>query len=76
MTLDKLSSGKTGKILSVSGTAPLRKRLLDLGFTPGSYVRVRKEAPFGGPIQFCLRGCVVALRKNEAHMITVKEAWK
>ncbi|NBI61492.1 ferrous iron transport protein A [Clostridiales bacterium] len=76
MTLDKLSPGKTGQIVAVNGLTFLRKRLLDLGFTPGGYVRVRKAAPFGGPIQFCLRGCEIALRSSEARMVAVKEAWK
>lgn len=76
MTLDRLSPGKTGQIITVNGLTSLRKRLLDLGFTPGGYVRVRKAALFGGPIQLCLRGCEIALRSSEAQLIVVKEAWQ
>ncbi len=74
MTLDKLPRGKKGVITAVKGKGALRKRLLDLGLTPGTAVMVRKAAPLGDPIEVSLRGFELSLRKSEAAHIEVEES--
>lgn len=72
MTLDTLTPGKSGKILTVGGKGGLRRRLLDLGLTPGTTILVRKVAPLGDPIEIFLRGYELTLRREEAQKIEME----
>lgn len=73
MTLDRLHPGGSGVIDTVGGEGALRRRLLDMGLTPGTAISVRKTAPMGDPIELFLRGYVLTLRKDDAAKITLKE---
>jgi len=73
LNLAQLDVGQEGKIVSVSGNMPLRRRLLDMGLTPGTHVKVLKFAPFGDPIVIRLRGYDLSLRKQDAKMIKLEE---
>ena len=51
------------------------RRLMELGFIPGSIVEVRHEAPLTrDPLAVLVRGMVVALRRYEAERIMVERA--
>ena len=71
MTLSEMHTGQYGRIISVGGYGPLRRRLMDMGLTPGTAVYVRKVAPLGDPIEIFLRGYEFTLRKEDAARITV-----
>ncbi|MBR6226498.1 MAG: ferrous iron transport protein A [Bacilli bacterium] len=70
--LDELKVGETGQIKKVGGEGRLRRRLFDMGVTPGAIVNVRKLAPLGDPIEVTLRGYELTLRKVEANLIEVE----
>ena len=72
MTLDRLKIGASGVITAVGGQGALRRRLLDMGLTPKTRVLVRKVAPMGDPIELCLRGYELTLRKEDAARIQVE----
>ena len=72
MTLDKLEPGMSGKITVVHGEGLLRRRLLEMGLTPHTLVKIRKVAPMGDPIEVYLRSYVLTLRKEDASLIEVK----
>ena len=44
MTLDKLEPGMSGKITVVHGEGLLRRRLLEMGLTPKTIVKVRASS--------------------------------
>ena len=73
MTLRNLGVGKSGQIITVGGEKALRRRLLDMGFTPKTTVTVKKAAPLGDPIELFLRGYSLTLRLEDANRIAVKE---
>lgn len=73
MTLDKLPVGSAGIITAVGGSGPLRLRLLDMGMTPRTAVRVEKAAPMGDPIEISLRGYQLTLRLEDARRIELAE---
>ena len=73
ITLDKLDIGVDAVIKNVGGTGALRRRLLDMGLTPKTKVRIRKTAPMGDPIEITLRGYELTLRKEDAKEITVEK---
>ena len=72
-TLDKIRPGMGGIIQSVGGQGALRRRLLDMGLTPGTHVKVNKIAPMGDPMELYLRGYVLTLRLDDAAKIEVAE---
>ncbi|MFQ5758241.1 MAG: ferrous iron transport protein A [Candidatus Bathyarchaeia archaeon] len=49
-----------------------RKRLEDMGLTPGTRVTVVKSAPFRGPLEVYVRGSRLALGKGMAERIFVE----
>ena len=73
MTLDDLKSGQRCTIKYVGGRGALRRRLLDMGITPGTEVMIRKRAPMGDPIEIHLRGYELTLRIEDAQKIQVKK---
>jgi Fe2+ transport system protein FeoA len=48
-------------------------RLLALGFSPQTRVRVLRRAPLGDPVEYALRGTRVSLRAAEAALVRVRE---
>ena len=45
MTLDELNLEEPARVSEVGGQGALRRRLLDMGITPGTEVMIRKRAP-------------------------------
>lgn len=71
-TLDLFTPGMSGKIKKVNAVGAIRRRLLDMGVTPGAEVAMRKVAPLGDPIEVVLRGYELTVRKAEAALILVE----
>ena len=71
-TLNELEKGETGLIKNVTGEGRIRRRLFDMGVTPGATVVLRKKAPLGDPIEVTVRGYELTLRKEEAKMVYVE----
>ena len=71
-TLEDVAPGQRGIILQVGNeNGPVKRRLVDMGLTPGTEVTVRKVAPFGDPLELNLRGYELSLRKADAAQIQV-----
>lgn len=49
-----------------------RTRLLEMGLTPGTKVKVTKVAPFGDPIGILFRGYELCISKKEASYILIE----
>lgn len=72
LKLDEMSKGETGLIKRVEGEGKFRRRLFDMGVTPGAEVYLRKKAPLGDPIEITIRGYELSLRKAEANLVLVE----
>ena len=70
--LSQLSIGESATVIAVNGEGAIRRRLFDMGITPGVDVYLRKKAPLGDPIEISLRGYELTLRKAEASLVQVK----
>ena len=70
--LSDFAVGESGKIVKVNGDGAVRRRLFDMGVTPGANVMLRKKAPLGDPIEVNLRGYELTLRKVEAACVEVE----
>lgn len=70
--LNELAVKEHGVIVRVIGEGKIRRRLFDMGVTPGANVFLRKTAPLGDPIEITLRNYELTLRKAEAEMVIVE----
>lgn len=57
----------------LTATGAIRRRLLDMGITPGAEITMRKTAPLGDPMEITLRGYELTLRKAEAAFVITEE---
>ena len=69
-TLEDIQPGSSGVIAKVGNEkGAVKRRLVDMGLTPGTTVTVKKVAPFGDPLEVSLRGYSLSLRKADAAQI-------
>lgn len=74
LTADKLKAGKPYVVQSLACTGALRRRIIDMGITPGASIMLKKKAPLGDPIEFNVRGYELSMRKTEASLIVAVPA--
>jgi len=83
LPLTALRDGESGIVTSVGegrgrgygkgrGGWGFRKRLMDMGLTPGTRVTVVKSAPFHGPLEVSVRGSRLALGRGMAERVFVE----
>lgn len=68
-TLKDLRPGQKACVSSIAVEGLMRRKLMDMGVTPGVEIQVNKTAPFGDPIEVRLRGYSLSLRKKDAENI-------
>jgi len=66
-----LGHGQNATVRGVTGHPVLRARLQELGFTPGSNVRLVARGAFGGAMAFQVRGSTIALRRADAACVEI-----
>ena len=71
LSLATLPAGAQARVISVSGSGTIARRLMEMGVVPGAPIRVIKSAPLGDPIEIRVRGYHLALRRTEAETISV-----
>lgn len=70
--LSDFTIGETGLIKMVKGEGRIRRRLFDMGVTPGAEVVLIKKAPLGDPLEVKIRGYDLTLRKDEAIFVELE----
>ena len=70
--LSEFKIGESGVIKIVNGEGAMRRRLFDMGVTPGAVVTLRRKAPLGDPLEMRLRGYELTLRKTEAGCVVMR----
>lgn len=71
-TLNDLQPGESGIIAAINGQGAIKRRLVDMGLTPGIRIFVRKVAPLGDPIEINLRGYEMSMRRDDAKNIILE----
>lgn len=71
--LGGLKPGQSGTVVAINTVGALKRRLVDMGITPGVRIMVRKVAPLGDPIEINLRGYELTVRKTEAQNIVIED---
>lgn len=73
MTLSQLKPGEKGRIEKLNGQGAVKRRIRDMGVTPGSLIEVVRVAPLGDPIDVKVRGYHLSLRKEDAADIVIQK---
>ena len=68
-TLRNVTVGETVTVKRLDGEGALKRRLMDMGFTNGCSVYIRKVAPLGDPVEVTIRGYELSVRKDDADCI-------
>jgi ferrous iron transport protein A len=71
-TLDQLRPGEAGMVTRVTGTGPVKRRIVDMGIVAGSRISVQKYAPLGDPMEIKVKNFNLSLRKAEAALIQIQ----
>lgn len=71
VSLRDLREGDRATIKAIRGKGAFKRRLLEMGFMPGTSVLIKKYAPLRDPIEFVLKGYHVSLRRDEAQQVLV-----
>ena len=53
--LNEFVPGQRGVVKRIQGEGNIRRRLFDMGVTPGADITLRKLAPLGDPVEVTLR---------------------
>lgn len=71
--LADLRLGERARVLHLTAACrgAERRRLLDLGFVPGTEIEVDMMSPVGDPTAYRVRGTVIALRREQARLIRI-----
>lgn len=70
----KLNAAPVGQYVTVKdllSTDMLRERMLALGITKGAQIEVIRRGPSGDPTVYNIRGAMIALREEEAALISI-----
>lgn len=71
LSLAHLPLGARARVLAVTGSGAIARRLMEMGVVPGAPVCLIKAAPLGDPLEIRVRGYHLALRRDEAQTIKV-----
>jgi len=74
ITLDIAAEQQEMRITGVGGTRAQKTRMLQMGFTPGTRVRIVRRAPLADPVEIKVRGTCMLLRRDECRNIRVASA--
>ena len=71
ITVNDMKIGQRAVVTGLGCTGALRRRIIDMGVTPGALVIFRKAAPLGDPLEVNVRGYELSIRRSEAKEIRV-----
>jgi DtxR family Mn-dependent transcriptional regulator len=72
ISICNLKTGASAKVSFIRGEHRVLQRLLDMGLTPGTPIRIERVAPLKGPVEVCVRGSKVAIGQDIAANVFVE----
>ena len=69
--LSDLNPGESATVGNINKKGSMRRRLHDLGFTPGAEVKCVLKSPGGDMRAYKIKGAVIALRKTGSSDIRI-----
>lgn len=71
VALADLAPGIWARVAMVHSADDMGRRLMAMGLTPGTRIRIERVAPLGDPLEIRLRGYSLVIRRAEAANISV-----
>lgn len=71
-SLNEFSPEEKGAVKRITAQGKIKRRLCDMGITPGAQIIMRKKAPLGDPLEVNIRGYELSLRKSEAEQVIME----
>jgi len=72
LTLYDVPIGSKSIIKKVASNDSIKRRLLDIGLTPGTIVEAAFKNPGGNLIAYRIRGALIAIRDDDAKNILIR----
>ena len=70
--LNELQPKEFGMVKKITAEGKMKRRLYDMGVTPGASIVVKKFAPMGDPMEITIRGYELTIRKSEAQTVLME----
>lgn len=74
--LSNIQPGQEVRVIKIDTTGTLKKKIMDMGITKGTVLRIVKFAPLGDPMEILVRGYSLSIRKEDANGICVERVEK
>ena len=71
-TLTDLSEGQSGCVINILSSSDMRRRLIDLGMTPGTQIKCLQKSCKGEIAAYFIRGAAIALRYDDSDMVLIR----
>ena len=71
MTLDEMKPGQECEVIDITSGGIIGQRLMDMGFIPGTRIKVVRNAPLVDPVEFLMKGYHISLRHSEARLVEI-----
>jgi len=72
-TLAQLTVGSRAIVKRIDDADEVSCRLMEMGLTPGTELKIVGVAPLGDPLELELRGYRLSVRKSEAQRVQVED---
>lgn len=72
LELNKIKVGQKAIIKQVKANESIKRRLLDIGLTPGTEIECSLSSPSGNPRAYFIRGTLIAIRNEDTRNILVE----
>jgi ferrous iron transport protein A len=72
-SLRTLAVNEKARIIAITASGEMSRRLRDMGLVPGTEIKVVGRAPLKDPVALRLRDFTLTLRNNEADCIMVEK---
>jgi ferrous iron transport protein A len=72
MNLSELKKGEKARIIKIGKIGELKKRLIEMGITPGEIILFDRNAPLGDPQEFLVKENGISIRKEDSKNIEIE----
>lgn len=72
-TLKDLKPGESGIITEIRFAGLMKRRMIDMGVSPGATVTALRLAPLGDPVEYSILGYNLCLRRSDAAKIIIEK---
>lgn len=73
MKLSELKTGQEAYIKNIEGCSSVKRRINELGFTPGRKIKAIKSAPLKDPVEYQILDYQITIRQKDAALINIEQ---